>query len=214
MMSTRHLLYRFTVAALGGIALSFVHATETATPRMAIYLPAERAQADTAAIANALKEQGFTTILLERHGDSTADFARRVARTVRDLRQQGTAPGDISVIGAGIGSETAILASSLVADRAVSYVLLGQCDWHLQDDYRFRMSGRVLGIHDASDRSSHSCRPLWSGAPNVSDRRELITDTGLGAALFDKPRDAWMQPAIAWAAHGRVDVGALRVGQR
>jgi hypothetical protein len=211
MLSIRHLLYRVVATALGTATLAHAHAAETGG-RTAIYLPAERAPANTAAITQALEEEGFRTVVIARNGESTTDYAHRVRDAVRDLGWQGVAPEDISVIGAGVGSQTAILASSLIANSGVSYVLLGQCDRHLQDTYRLRPSGRLLGIHDASDTASHSCRPLWSGAPLVGASREIVTSTGLGAALFDQPREQWMRPAVAWMSHEHVDVGALRVG--
>jgi hypothetical protein len=212
MLSTRHLMYRAIIAAISVVALGFAHAKEPiAHARTAIYLPAERAQADTAAIERALADDGLNVVTLARDGDTKSNYARRVAAKVRALGEQGVAPEDISVIGAGIGSETAILASSLVGQSGVSYVLLGHCDWHLKDAYQFRMSGRVLGIHDASDTASHSCRPLWNNAPRVSAQREVVVNTGLGAALFDTPRDEWMRPAVAWATRESVDVGAIHV---
>ncbi len=181
--------------------------------RHLIYLPADRAEADSDAIAKAFADAGFQVTRLSARDADAMNYARRVAREVKDLLAQGIAPEDISVVGAGIGSRAAVLSSGMSSNRSVSYVLLGQCDTGLKRQYRFNMSGRVLGIRDEADASSHSCRELWRDAPQVTAQREIVTSTGLGAALFDRPREEWLRPALVWTTRGQVDVGAPKVSQ-
>jgi hypothetical protein len=73
------------------------------------------------------------------------------------------------------------------------------------------MAGRVLGIRDAADPDSDSCRPLWTGAPRVSARQDLVLDTRFGAALFDAPRVEWTQPLLEWSTGGKVDIGDVEI---
>lgn len=181
--------------------------------RHLIYLSADRAEANSEAISQAFVDAGFRVTRMSAQDANTLNYARSAAREVRDLLASGVASEDISVVGAGNGSQAAVLTSAIIGKRDVSYVLLGQCDASLKDQYRFNMSGRVLGIRDKSDTSSHSCRALWHDAPRVSAQRELVTDTGSGAALFDRPREEWLRPALAWTTHGEVAVGAIKVSQ-
>ena len=179
----------------------------------AIYLPSRSTSVDHAAIVAAFGDMGFAVDTMAYAGETRADYARRVAGKVRSLLDAGVAPERITVVGAGHGSPIAILASAIAGNSHVNYVLLGGCDARLKDDYTFRMGGRVLGIRDAADRGSHSCRPLWRDAPRVGDRRDMTIATGLGAHAFDQPRAEWLQPIDAWSHQGKVDVGNVRIGR-
>ncbi|HEY8011984.1 MAG TPA: hypothetical protein VIE67_13405 [Rudaea sp.] len=202
-------------ALLAGAVSNFASAQEPAAHlRTLIYLPADRAAADSAAIAKAFSDEGFNvTVFAATAGEDQLAYARRAAHRVKDLVAQGTPAEDISVVGAGSGSPVAVLTSASAGLRDVNYVLLGHCDESLKDKYRFRMSGRVLGIHDVDDPDSHWCRPLWRMSSRVSARREVAIATGFGATLFDAPRDEWMRPALSWVTHGQVDVGAAKFSQ-
>lgn len=177
-----------------------------------IYLPSRSPTVDQGAIIKSLGDVGFDVVTLAYAGEPRLDYARRVVGEVRALMAQGIAPAAITVLGAGSGSSIATLTSALTGNRHVNFVLLGQCDPLLKVDYRFRMSGRVLGLRDVADSGSQSCRPLWSSSPKVSERRDLVLDTGHGAALFDQPRPEWLQPLSEWSGGGRVDVGKMRIG--
>lgn len=177
-----------------------------------IYLPSRSPSVDHGAIIQSLGDIDFDVITLAYAGEPKLDYARRVASEVRALMARGIAPAAITVLGAGTGSPVAVLTSAATGNRHVNYVLLGECDSLLKVDYRFRMSGRVLGLRDAADSGSGSCRPLWSGSPKVSERRDIVLDTGHGAALFDQPRPQWLQPIVEWAGGGTVDVGRIRIG--
>ncbi|MDI9239417.1 hypothetical protein QLQ15_10930 [Lysobacter sp. LF1] len=172
-----------------------------------IYLPSAEAGVDHDAIVQALDKQGFEVTTLANAGENRLAYAKRIAKEVRALMAQGVPADDISVVGAGTSSAVAALTSARVGDRHVNYVLLGQCDPILKAEYNFRMSGRVLGIHDDGDSASLSCRSLWIGSPKVSDRQEIVLDTGFGATLFHEPRAQWVQPLVEWSNGGRVNVG-------
>lgn len=178
-----------------------------------IYLPDNRDDTEHTAIIQAFGDAGFDVRTHAYAGEDAVNYARRIAAEVRGLVASGTDPSQITVLGSGMGSTVAQLASAAVGSRHVSYVLLGNCDRFLKDKVRFRMAGRVLGLRDAADMDSDSCRPLWQDAPKVSDRRDTVLHTGLGAALFAKPHDMWMQPAVEWSTRGRVKVGDVQVSQ-
>lgn len=185
---------------------------DTADSPYLIYLPSRSPSVDHEAVVQTLGDIGFNVITLAYAGETRLEYARRVAGEVRALTARGIAPEAITVLGAGTGTSVAILTSAVAGQRRVNYVLLGQCDPLLKVDYRFRMSGRVLGLRDSADSGSQSCRPLWSDSPKVSDRRDMVVSTGHGAALFDRPRVEWLQPVVEWTGGGRVDVGEIRIG--
>lgn len=178
--------------------------------RHLIYLPSNTDRVDHAAIIQGFIGQGFEVTTLPYAGEDSVNYARRVAGVVRTLMQQGVAAEYINVVGAGTGSPIALLTSAAVGNRNINYVVLGQCDPLLKQQHRFRLSGDVLGVRDVADSGSHSCRPFWQNSPKLRGHQDLALDTGHGAALFDQPRDAWMQPMLDWSTGGKVTVGELQ----
>jgi len=176
-----------------------------------LYLPSNSQEVDHAAIIEAFIDQGYEVSTYAYAGENQLDYARRIADEVRNLMDQGVAPENINVVGGGTGSAITLLTSAAVGNRHVDYVVLGNCDDTLKTQYRFRVAGNVLGISDVADSSSRSCRPFWTSAPKLRNRRDLVLDTGYGAALFDTARDEWMRPMVSWTRGGQVDVGATKV---
>ena len=182
-----------------------------ADARHLIYLPSRDAATDHAANARAFEERGFSVQVMAQADESDKEYILRVRDEIRGMIDRGVDPSAITVLGSGRGSPVTALVSVATGNRHVNYVLLGRCDENLAANTNFRMSGRVLGLRDAGDRSSGSCRPLWRQSPKVTDRRDLVVHTGMGAALFDAPHEAWMAPVSAWSEGGRVDLGELKV---
>jgi hypothetical protein len=193
-------------ALLASVLVAASAAASAESPRL-IYLPSSESGVDHGAIVQALGAQGFQVVSVDSEGQDRLTYAKRVAKEIRGLLAQGVPATDINVVGAGTGSAVATLVSARVGDPDVNYVLLGRCDPILKSEYRFRMSGRVLGIQDDADTASHSCRALWSESPKVSDRQELVLHSSHGAALFHSPREQWMAPLVQWSGGGRVTVG-------
>ena len=176
-----------------------------------IYLPSRAPAVDHAANVRAFEEQGFSVHMMAQGSESDTDYIFRVRDEIRSLIDRGVPPSAITVIGSGRGSPAAAMVSAATGHRRVNYVMLGRCELALTDDPNFRMSGRVLGVRDAGDRGSRSCRPLWRNSPRVTERRDVVVRTGLGASLFDAPRAEWVQPVAEWSSSGRVDLGDLKV---
>ncbi len=196
-------------------AAVFMAASSTAvagSPHL-IYLPSTEAGVDHAAIVQAFEDQGFEVNTFAYAGETRLAYAHRIADEVRALMDKGIAPEEINVVGAGTGSKVATLTSALVGNRHVNYVLLGQCDPAMKANYNFRMSGRVLGIHDVADTTSLSCRSLWGDSPKVSERQELVLNSGQGSAVFHAPRADWVQPVTEWATGGEVSIGETSIGK-
>lgn len=157
-------------------------------------------------------DQGHDVTTFWLDNDPVAS-SRAVSRRVQQLIRDGVSPDRINVIGSGPTSTIAALTTAGVANMRANYVLLGQCDPAKRQQYRFTMSGRVIGIYDEADSSSLTCRALWNGSPRVSDRKQLVTNTGLGAGLVDRPHKARTDPVMAWVLPGGVNVGETRVSK-
>ena len=179
--------------------------------RYLVYVPSGSASVDQAGNVRAFEDNGFTVVTLAYAGEDALAYARRVRGEVRALISSGVAPDAITVVGAGSGSPVAALVSATTGNRRISYALLGNCDERLAGAPGFHMSGRVLGIRDAGDRASQSCRRLWQNSPKLAARRDMVLHTGLGATLFDAPRSEWLQPLADWSRGRRVAVGEIKV---
>ncbi len=182
-----------------------------ANARHLIYLPSRAPAVDHAANVRAFEEQGFLVHMMGQGSESDTDYIFRVRDEVRGLIDRGVPPSAITVLGSGRGSPAAAMVSAATGHRQVNYVMLGRCELALTDDPNFRMSGRVLGLRDAEDRNSRSCRPLWRNSPRVTQRRDVVVHTGLGASLFNAPREAWLRPVAEWSSSGRVNLGEVKV---
>lgn len=202
------------VACIALLAAAPAMAGDDDASPVLIYVPDNRLDTEHVAIIQALGDAGFDVRTYSYAGEDAVTYARRIADDVHALMDAGTDPSRITVLGSGMGSTVTQLTSAAVGSRQVSYVLLGQCDRFLKDRARFHMSGRILGLRDDADTESGSCRPLWQDAPKVTARRDTVLHTGLGAALFARPHDMWMKPAVEWGMRGRVKVGEVQVSQR
>ena len=219
-MRSIHCFYRrslFAAVAAAAMAAAMAPAARATSDggvdvqRYLVYVPSRSAAVDQAANIRAFEDNGFTVVTLAYAGEDAFTHARRVRDEVRALIASGVAPGAITVVGAGTGSPVAALASATTGNRHVNYALLGNCDDRLAEMPGFHMSGRVLGLRDADDHASQSCRRLWRDAPRLGERRDMVLHTGHGAALFDAPRTQWLQPLSDWSRNGRVAVGEVKV---
>lgn len=164
---------------------------------------------DYKAIAQKLQDSGFNVFFELRTSDQTDSdaqvqaYAAKVAEHVTGLLAKGVAPEDITVSGYSLGSMTAMVASGLIGNPKVNYVLLAGCPSSstipVTIDFA-KVSGRVLAIVDNKDDKFGSC----SGRlPNASAYKEITLDSGEGHKVFRLTDETnlklWMEPLGAWA---------------
>jgi predicted esterase len=144
-------------------------------------------------------------VISERR-DSATDFqayGRRVAEQVRGLMAAGVPAERITVVGFSKGGAIAMVASALLADQRIGFVLLAPCgDWMLnRADVDVR--GRILSIYEASDELGTTCAPLFERASAPGVQREIRISTGAGHGAFFRPRPEWVRPVLDWIAADR-----------
>jgi hypothetical protein len=156
------------------------------------------------AILKALRDQGFVVTSEQRpKGADVNVYAKHVADEVRALLRRGVAPSNITVIGASKGAVITMLASTLLQNRDVRYVLLGDCNDWVYQHYDIRLSGRVLSIYDAGDEFGVSCAPFFRRAGALRAHDELELRLGLRHGFLYAPRPEWLVPAARWARGGK-----------
>jgi hypothetical protein len=157
------------------------------------------------AILDNLGGFGFVVISEIRQKNSDPiEYANKVLDQVKTLLDSRVPPKNITIIGASKGAEIAILASKLMQNDGVNYVILGAChpdniQYYKQNDVS--LSGNVLSIRDSVDELSGSCDELFSFSEGkgLANHNELILQVGTGHGILYKPMDEWVLPTVDWA---------------
>jgi hypothetical protein len=150
-------------------------------------------------ILDTLAASGAEVISEQRPGGTDfRAFGAHVADQVRALLAAGVPAERITVVGFSKGGGIAMIASALLKDPRVTFVLLAPCgDWVKgRDDVDVR--GRILSVYEASDELGTSCEPLFAQASDPGEHREIRIDTGAGHGAFFRPRPEWLDPLLQW----------------
>lgn len=164
---------------------------------------------DYETIVQKLRDAGFNVYFDLRTADvtdsdeQTQAYAAKVSQYVQGLLAKGIAPEDITVSGFSLGSSTALVASGLIANPKVNYVLLAGCpvnaNIRVNIDYS-KVRGRILSIVDSKDDKFGSC---IGRLPSDATFKEITLDSGEGHKVFRLSDDShlklWKAPLEAWA---------------
>lgn len=158
------------------------------------------------AILNSLAQSGMTVISELRGKDADANaYAARIGDQVQRLKAAGLPSGHITVIGASKGGYIAAIASFLIKDPELNFVLLGTCDPGMVRDWQtraMRLYGNVLAIRDEADTEfSGPCEGMFqlSEGKGLGRHEEVVLNLGMGHGFLYHPLDEWVMPTLAWA---------------
>lgn len=165
-------------------------------------------------ILEAFRGRGFVVSGEIRPKNATlSDSADRVVEQVRKLLDSGLPAGDVTVVGASMGAEIALLASARLQNPDVRFAILGAC---LSESVTGVVaeegkgpSGRLLTIREASDDVTGTC-PSWKQDPAQGPTlvvREIVIHTGLHHGFLYRPLPEWLSPVVEWAG----DAGTSQV---
>lgn len=152
------------------------------------------------AILRALEARGFVVVSEARpRGTDPERYARVVRDQVAALLQAGVPPRNITVVGASKGSLIAMLASTLLRNRDVNYVLMSNCNDRVREHFRIDLSGNVLSLYDMKDEYGGTCRDIFAQSKGLNRRREVELRVGTGHAVLYKPLKEWIDLVDEWA---------------
>jgi len=160
-------------------------------------------------ILDAFRKRGFVVSGdIRPKSASVSESADRVVEQIRGLLASGVPADHVTVVGASLGADIALLASARLQNPAVRFCLLGAC---LPESIRDVLadggkvpSGHVLVIREESDDLVGPC-PEWQGDPKFGSTfvaREIVLKTGLSHGFLYRPLPEWVKPVVAWAKTG------------
>jgi pimeloyl-ACP methyl ester carboxylesterase len=154
-------------------------------------------------ILEALAAGGITVISKRREpGTRPEEYAKLVAKQVKELLALGADPGNVTVVGFSLGGVITIRTSSLLDDTDINFVILAGCwDW-IEDEPKIRLHGHVLSVFEESDQTT-SCDELAERAPQPLSFEEFSINTGKEHGAFYLPNDEWLDPVLAWIQRQR-----------
>jgi hypothetical protein len=158
------------------------------------------------AILESLGRTGLTVISEQRGKEANpTTWARRIKDQVSALEAAGVSAEHITVVGASKGGYIAALASFVIKDPQLNFVLLGTCYPGMIEEWKgsgMTLYGNVLAIRDETDTEySGSCEGLFarSEGKGLGRHEQLVLHVGTGHGVLFHPLDEWVGPTLEWA---------------
>ncbi len=151
-------------------------------------------------ILDAFRSRGFIVISEARAKDTDGNqYAAKVVEQITRLLEANVPPNKITVVGASKGAVIAMLASTLLKNRNVNFVLMCNCNDYILENYDLDLHGNVLSIYDAADEYGQSCQKFFERASGLNKHEEMELRTGLGHGIIFRPMAEWIDPVANWA---------------
>jgi hypothetical protein len=150
-------------------------------------------------ILESFSEQGFVVISEIRPRNSDAElYSQKTAEWILELIKKGVPPKNISIVGGSKGGNIAARISSILQQSDISYVIIAGLFAGPESERGLKLSGRVLSIHDSSDKFPISPEDYFNKSPNIQAKKVIITNTGLGHGILYTPHKDWFFEALSW----------------
>lgn len=211
----------FSLPAIAGTVIATVPDQPDTTAKYLFYLHGRGIDdgADTSAyerVVRALSDLGLIVIsearpagVIKKFPDDHEKYAQKVADSVDKLLAAGVPAGKITVSGYSRGGVLTVIASALIGNPDVRFVVMAGCvasdgkykraipTFHKR--YTPKLKGLFLSLRDSEDEDFGSCADFFSKAVPRVKYKEIVLTTGKGHAAFVVPADEWMQPTANWA---------------
>ncbi|MFH0781897.1 MAG: alpha/beta hydrolase [Pseudomonadota bacterium] len=150
-------------------------------------------------ILEALAGQGFVVISEAREkGTQVKVYAENIVEQIRKLLSNGVAPANIIVVGASKGGVISSYVSSILKEKEIYFVMLAGLFEKCLVDELLILHGKVLSIHDRSDKASITPGPYFQRSKGMGEFKEIVLDLDKGHGLIYQPYREWMDPMLAW----------------
>lgn len=150
-------------------------------------------------ILEAFSDEGFIVISEIRPKNSDPQsYSKKIKVWIAHLIGKDVPPKNISIVGASKGGNIAARISSALQEPDIRYVILAGLFAGSESELGLKLSGRVLSLHDSSDRFPISPEDYFIKSPKLQAKKIIITSTGLGHGLLYKPHKEWFSEALSW----------------
>jgi hypothetical protein len=151
-------------------------------------------------ILDTFKQFGFTVISEARPKNTDVKrYASRIANQVQELLKAGVPPRQITVVGASKGAVIAMVASTLLHNRDVNFVIMSNCNDWVGRNFHIDLYGNVLSIYDMNDEFGRTCKKFFTSATGLTKYKEIELKIGTGHAILYKPMKQWVELIVEWA---------------
>jgi hypothetical protein len=154
-------------------------------------------------ILDTFVKKGFVVISEARpRGTDAQQYALKVVEQVNRLIRAGAPPQKIAVVGASRGGAIAVLASTLLKNRDVNFVVLAACgNSSIYRNTKVDLWGNILSIYDFDDvTGAGTCQSFFDNSTGVNRHKEIVLRLGIGHGIVYRPLKEWVDPTADWAS--------------
>lgn len=126
------------------------------------------------------------------------EAATGVVEMIRAELEAGRKASSIKVIGASKGGVIAMLASTLLAEPDVRWVIIGGCSAGPLKTFAPKLTGHVLSIYETSDSIAGPCPDEEALTASTTKFTQIRTDTGRDHGFLFSADPVWTSPAANW----------------
>ena len=127
------------------------------------------------------EDEGFEVISEVRPKNTDVKkYAKKIADDIRKRLKLGASMKQITVVGASKGSLIAMLVSTELGFEDLKFVLMGNCNKWVKENFDINLHGKILSIYEKSDTvGGNSCEGIKSDSKGISEYKEIEINTNL-----------------------------------
>ena len=154
-------------------------------------------------ILQELARAGFIVISEVRaQGTQIKSYAENIAAQIKKLLAGKVPPGNITVVGASKGGVIASYVSAMLQEKEIRYVFLAGLFERCLQDENLKLYGKVLSIHDRSDKLSITPALYFQRSEGLGHFKEIVLSLDIGHGLIYRPYREWIDPLLDWVKKG------------
>jgi hypothetical protein len=138
-----------------------------------------------------------------RKNTDVLEYATKVSAQIDTLLKWGVPIKNISVVGASKGGAIAVMASYLIKNEELKFVIMSICNEEKAGYWKengIKLWGKVLYIFDVKDEIAGSCSCYldFLKSSGLKEYKEIEVKLGLGHGILYSPFKEWVLPALEW----------------
>jgi hypothetical protein len=150
-------------------------------------------------ILEELAREGFVVISEARKKNTEVKlYAESVVSQIKNLLSKGISPANIIIVGASKGGIISAYISTMLQEKEINFVFLAGLFEKCLTDENLKLYGKVLSIHDRSDKLSITPALYFQRSEGLGRFEEIVLALDIGHGLIYRPYREWIDPLLAW----------------